>query len=89
MRNDYSAVNSVMGRSSDWRDPTTHNGKPAVRLSWELNPSTDAAALLERVAPRLLNVPGVQKVWLSYGNGFSEANTACLQKLCVKYTPAA
>jgi len=81
MRNDYSAVNNVMGRSSDWRDNSSHDGKAATRLSWEYT-TANAEAALEQHKAALLKVPGVVKVWVartqpSYG----------LRKLSVKYVP--
>lgn len=80
--NSYATVNAVMGRPSDWRDNSTHMGKAAMRLSWEVN-STHAEKVLEERRDALLALPAVQKVWLS-----RESEAGWPRKLCVKVDPA-
>ena len=84
-RNNYAAVNAVMGGGSTWRDASTHKGEKVVVLKYEPRyGSTDGGAheQLERKRLDLVALPSVLDVWVS------TSTRGWPPMICVKVDPS-
>lgn len=84
-RNNYAAVNAVMGKASTWRDTTMHKGEHAITLKYEPNYGNSAGTeheQLEQKRLELLALPSVLQMWVS------TSKRGWPPLLCVKVDPS-
>lgn len=84
-RNNYAAVNAVMGTTSTWRDKTMHKGEHAVTLKYEPSYSNNAGTAHEQLEQKrldLMALPSVLQMWVS------TSTRGWPPMLCVKVDPS-